>query len=215
MHSGAQKISNVDFTTIKKLSEDSLSTLFYHSLVKRFAESDTTLNYIDSNVIYYASAFARTYNPYGSSDEEKIFFDFYKQQKYTEAIPHGEAALKENPVNLKLLFRMLVCHHQLGDKENAKKYARMYFPLLNVIYQSGDGRSIETAFVVISVADEYEILSDLQLSITKQALVGETDVLTIDKKGQKPKKGEEKIKELYFNVSIPFEHLSKSFEKKE
>lgn len=105
---------------------------------------------------------------------------------------------------------MLVCHTTLGDKKTAKTYANKYFSLLDAIYSSGDGRSIETAYVVIKVADEYELLADLKLSCTKQALIEDTDLLTISTQNQKE---EPKITELYFNVSKPLDYLAQEFKK--
>ena len=206
-----QKVSNIDFDEIKLAVQDSSSILFYPLLIERFHWQDAMLTSEEYKYIYYGNIYSDNYNPYGESDNEKKFIEIFNQKKYEEAIPYGEDVIKENPVNLKVLLRMLHCHHQLGNKETAQDYANMYFSLLSVIYASGDGKSIETAYVVIKVSDEYVILNDLDLTRTKQALVGYTDILTIDTKGQKPKKGEKKIKSLYFNVSKPFEYLQKLF----
>ena len=121
--------------------------------------------------------------------------------------------MEENPVNPKISFKLLVCHSVLDDTLKARHYAKRYFPLLDCIYYSGDGNSIETAYVVINVKDEYEILADLELSMTMQSLVGNTDVLTLNTKNQKVEEGYEKVGKLYFNVSKPLNYLSEQFRK--
>lgn len=208
-----QKISNIDFDFIKTKIQDSSSTLFYPLLIERFINADTTLTEKEIELIYYGNVFSESYKPYSTSEAEKKFMELYRQEKYKEAIPFGEEVLKENPINLKISFKMLVCYNVLGDKTTAKHYANRYFPLLDCIYYSGDGKSIQTAFVVLKVPDEYEILSSLELQSKGQALVGDTDVLTIDKKNQKAEKGKKKISSLYFNVSKPLDHLQKEFSK--
>jgi len=203
----SQNISNVNFDEIKLKIKDSTSSTYYPKLIKRFIEFDKTLTNDDYKLIYYGNVYQSYYSPYGDSDNQDKFMELYKSEKYTEAIPLGEKVIQENAVNPKILFKLLVCHYTTGDTVTAKKYAKLYWGLLNRIYESGDGNGINSAYVVISVDDEYEILADLSLSMTKQALVGVTDVLTISKKGQKPPKGQKKITKLYFNVSKPFGHL--------
>jgi len=210
-----QTISNIDFDLIKSKTQDSTSTYYYPLLLERFLQFDTTLTDKEFSMIYYGNVFHPKYNPYGSGEHEDKFMEKFNKEKFREAIPLGEKELFDNPVNLKVLYRMLVCYHKLGDKTTAKKYANLYFGLLDEIYKSGNGKSIKTAYVVIKVSDEYVILSDLKLTRKKQRLVGDTDILTIETKGQKPIKGKKKIKELYFNVTKPLDYLQEQFRKKE
>lgn len=212
-YSFGQKISNIDFDLIKSKIKDSTSTFYYPTLIDRFVRADTTLTLEEYEYIYYGNVFSENYKPYETSENEEKFLEFYNQKKYNDAIPFGEKVLKENPINLKISFKMCVCQNSLGDKTKAKFYANRYFPLLNCIYNSGDGTSIETAYVVLKVPDEYEILADLELSSTKQALIGDTDLLTINTKNQKVKEGEKKIESLYFNVSKLLDNLQQEFRK--
>lgn len=211
-----QKISNIDFDLIKSQTQDSTSIYYYPVLIERFLQFDTTLTDREFCMIYYGNVFTDKYNPYGTGENEEKFMELYKQKKYQDAIPFGQNALIDNPVNLKIIFKMLVCFHVLEDKLTAKKYAQLYFGLLDEIYKSGNGQNIKSAYVVIKVEDEYEILSDLELIMKRQALVdGPTDILTIETKGQKPKRGEKKIKQLYFNVNKPFSSLRQQFKDKD
>jgi tetratricopeptide (TPR) repeat protein len=205
-----QRISNVDFDEIKLAIQDSSSNYYYPLLIERFQQFDSTFTEKEYKYIYYGNVYSEGYNPYGMTGKDNgiKFNALFNQAKFDEAIPYGQEIIKENPINLRILFKILVCYHQLGDTPSAQKYANMYFPLLDVIYNSGDGKSTKTAFVVISAHDEYEILNDLELSITRQALIGQTDLLTINTKGQKKLKGRKKIKELYFDVSKPLSWLS-------
>ncbi len=204
-----QKISNIDFDQIKQNIEDSSTIYFYPKLIQRFHQLDTTLTENDFRHLYYGSVFLENYNPYSRDKNEEKFNSLYNDEKYKKAIEFGENSLKEIPVNLNVLFRLMVCYHVTGDKITAKKYGRLYYGLLNEIYESGDGKSIITAYVVIKINDEYQILKDLKLQSRGQALLsGPTDRLSIDTEDQK------EISELYFNIAKPFESLSKMFKKK-
>ena len=209
-----QTISNVNFDIIKENIQDPTSQYYYPILTNRLIENDTTLTYDDFKHLYYGNIYTDNYRPYTVSNLEEEFNNVYVQKRFSEALEIGKKVLRENPINLNLTFSMLVCYYESGKKDTAKIFADKYFSLLNVIYQSGDGKSISTAFVVININDEYQVLSDLELNIKGQALLnGPTDKLIIDKKGQKRVKGQKKIKELYFNISKPIEHMKKQLGK--
>jgi len=217
-----QKISNVDFDKIKLEIQDSLSNYYYPLLIERFINFDTSFTETEYGYIYYGSIYSDNYFPYRTSDNEKQFIERFNQKKFEEAIPYGKEVLEENPVNLRFLFRMFICYQELNDIPTAYQYASMYYPLLNVILHSGDGRSKQTAFVVINVSDEYAILKELELTWTTQALSGRTDIftvkkkgevepVTIEKKGKKSKKGQTNSESIYFDVSKPMETLQRLF----
>jgi hypothetical protein len=202
-----QKVLTVDFDSVKVKISDQSSAYYYPDLIKRFVDGDTTLTSDDYFYIYYGTAFAENYNPYGTSDNEEKFYEFYNERKYKKAIPFGEKVLKENPVNLTMSFKMLVCHHVLGDSAGMKKYVLRHLNLQNVIFNSGDGNSIETAYVVLNVSDEYNLLFSMERKSIRQALVGDTDVLTTIFEDEKSDKN---TKDIYFNVRMPLDYLDRS-----
>ncbi len=209
LYSPAQKISNVDFDIIKREVTDSNSIFFYPKLIKRYKNADSTLSFIDFQHLYYGSVFQPNYSPYGHTESADKFYELYKNEKFKKALKAGEKAFAENPVNMTLVFRLAVTHLALGNKNQARKLADLYYKIMDVILSSGDGQSIQSAYVVISVADEYEIVAEHKLQVKKQQLIGHTDVLTFDKKSQKNRK--KKIKALYFDVTFPLNYLANSF----
>jgi hypothetical protein len=212
VYGNSQVISNVDFDKINKNVGDTFSTYFYPKLIDRLLKNDTTILPDEYSHLYFGNALYEKYNPYGRSDKFDEFKSKIKEQDYTGAGLIGKEILKENPVNIEMLYYLLICYDKQGVIDTARMYAKHFFSFLNVIYESGDGKSIQTAFVVMCVDDEYQILDDLGLESTGQALLdGPTDRLTINTKGQKVSKGQNKIKELYFNVTKPFEQMSKMF----
>lgn len=224
----AQKISGIDFDLINAHTSDSTSALYYPRLIERFKALDTTLNDEEYRHIYYGNVNYEHYNPYGKSDGEVDFTSLYSEQKFDKAIPFGKSCLEQNPVNIRVIYRMAICYLKTGENDLAKKYARQYYALINVIYSSGNGNSVETAFVVIKVADEYDVIGDMGLQSHGQALIGVTDRLTVspyeaesekEEKAKKKKKNKkdkkENTAELYFNVQKPFEYLSKQFKKED
>ena len=70
----------------------------------------------------------------------------------------------------------------LGDAEKAKLHVRWFVGLVDSVLKTGDGKTAKTAWVTISVPEEYAVLTRLRLKATTQALVnapeGMVDALT-------------------------------------
>ena len=81
-----------------------------------------------------------------------------------------------------------------------------YNNILSAIFDSGDGKTAATAFVVMCVSDEYEVMASMQVENTAQSLNGNCDVMDL-------KKNDINIDKLYFNVSKPLEAMMKMFKK--
>ena len=76
-------------------------------------------------------------------------------------------------------------------------------------FSEGDGRSVRTAFRVLSVADEYVVMQALGVeSVLSQSLV-EEHYDRIEISGATGYEGDE----IYFDVSLPMKHLDKVFGK--
>jgi len=206
----SQKIGRIDFDQIKMNISDSSSHFYYPNLLNRMWSDDSTLSQKDYQHLYYGSVFQPTYHPYGATFTKKEFNQIYATNNVDLSIDKGLDVLKENPVDLEVTLKILLLYLSKGDTFSAKIYARKYFGMLDEIYASGDGDSKESAYVVVSVDDEYRIIGDLGLSVKQQILIDDCDLLLIVKKGQK-RFGGKKIKRLYFNVRLPLLSLSNSY----
>lgn len=206
----AQNIGSINFSKIKLEIEDPTSEYYYPALLRRIWADDTTLTTYHYKRLYYGSVFQDYYHPYGASDAKKEFSQIYADKKYSEAIVKGKEVLRENPVDIEVTLKMIYSYLELKDTVSAKIYGHKYFGFLDVIYSSGDGRTAQTAFVVISVDDEYRIVGDLGLDVIAQMLIDDCDLLVFDKKSQR-KVRKKKIKQLYFNVQMPLMSLSGTF----
>lgn len=208
--SNAQVISRINFDEIKKEISDSNSIYFYPNLTARLISQDLTLTKLDYKHLYYGSVFQENYHPYGISNIQKKFNTAYTQNNdFVKVENLGLEVLQENPVNLGVMLKMIFLYNHLKNVEKATILATIYVGFLEEIYRSGDGKTCEDSFVVLSVDDEYCITGDLGLTVVKQSLVGSCDRLIFNRRGQK---GKNKIRQLYFNVKMPLMHFSKSYE---
>ena len=76
--------------------------------------------------------------------------------------------------------------------------------LLESVLHSGDGRSPETAWVAISIREEYSTLSALGFVVQRQALVnGDIDEMSVEKNGT--------TDTLYFNAAASLRRMRRRF----
>jgi len=152
------------------------------------------------------------YNPYNPeiTDIRGQCIKLMDEEKFKEVIEKAKQGLEKDKYNIQLLICLAISYRKIGDIENADKYRKMWTGLVDSILTSGDGKSSETAFRVISVGEEYAVLNVLKLEVISQKLVtiqgSDFDIFETVKSGRN-----EKIT-LYFNVDIPFKWLVKKNE---
>lgn len=176
----AQEELKIDYKEIKQRIEDPKSKDFYPTLLKRYNEFDEKLTLEEYSLIYYGFAYQDNYLK-NQLDEKKLS-TLEQQEKYDELISMCEKILKLNPVSLKANDLMAYSLYKTDKSETEwKKYQNRYRTLRKVITYSGDGLSCETAFKVIFVSDEYNMLYtyfDIE-KVHKQTLVGLCDKFEI------------------------------------
>ncbi|WP_044211694.1 DUF4919 domain-containing protein [Flammeovirga sp. OC4] len=132
----------------------------------------------------------------------------WEEENYEELVKYGEEVFDNTPLRLSDLYRVCSAHYSLGNIEEFRKYYAIYFGILEGMLATGNGTEPESAYIVITVSDEYAILNYLGMSSSSQALVKNNghsyDILT----GQYSD-GEEK--KVYFNVDVPLTSLNSSF----
>lgn len=166
--------------------------------MSRLVAYDTTLNVEDYRRLYYGYIFDKDYQPYRKfSDEKKLteLFngDNFSEKDYDEVIKLATSSINEFPFDLRSMNIMAFVYHLKGDEEMAKKISYRLHGTFGAILTTGDGKSCETGFHVISVSHEYVFLNMFQLSITEQNLTGNCDYLVLEK-------GQSSIDGIYFNI---------------
>ena len=185
----------------------------YARLCERLESGDTTLTSDQYATVYYGFAAQSRYNGslgYGEEDAMALI----EQDKPQEAFALCERILSKAPVSLQGHMTLLLAAGRAAiPPEQALRYAIRFDGLLDAVFRSGDGHSIQTAFRVLSVADEYVVMQALGVeSMLSQNLIEEHEKHydRIEISGATGYEGDE----IYFDVSLPMKHLDKVFGKK-
>ena len=163
---------------------------------------------------YYGTATRPDYSPYKSSNYDALHKALEKEnpekEDWENAAQVIDEQLKTDPTNIRFhLYKHIVYDNLYGpeSEKTADAYNQVVM-LLSAVTSTGDGRSKETAFHVISVADEYGIMDTFGLSPKMQSLVEDKgqsyDVMEL-------KENEYGLESMYFNITVSMEAMNKMF----
>jgi hypothetical protein len=120
--------------------------------------------------------------------------------------------LDDNPMDLEARMLLEFAYDQLEQHDLAANTHAFVGAMLDAIYHSGSGESLETARSVVAVAEEYTLLSVMGLKLIEQALIEENDRY-YDKMICKPRgQAEADSIDLYFDITAPYTFLQNMLE---
>ncbi len=203
-----------DYKQIKKEINLKNSEFYYPELLRRFEAADTTLTAAQLFHFYFGTATRSDYNPYRMSDYGAIQKALTKEtpgkEDWENAAKSIDEQLKSDPTNIRFhLFKHVVYSNLYGpEAEQTVGAYNQVIMLLSAVTSTGDGRSKETAYHVISVVDEYGILDVYGLTPKMQSLVEDKgqsyDVMELEDN----KYG---LESMYFNITMSMAAMNKMF----
>jgi hypothetical protein len=201
-----------DYKKIEKAIKKENTPLFYDTLFSRFLRGDTTMTVEEKQHLYFGYQFKENYSPYGDSDYSDSLKELYKKDKLTETdyklgLRFIDSVLKNEPFNMRKLNIGSKWLMKTGDTLKSGTFSNRINIIFDAILSTGDGKTPETAYYVIAVSHEYDVLSVLDFEFGgEQSLIGHNDYLKV-------KKNDYGIEGLYFDITAPFNTLSKMFKK--
>ncbi len=202
-----------DYKAINKEVNNPASPYYYAPLLKRYESADTTLSRQDFFYLYFGFSQQSGYSGYKTPNQADSIGDILKKKALTEEDKTElnrlcKAAAKELPFNLRYLSYLAYSYRLLKDTLNANQVNWKINGVADAIISTGDGKTEQTAFYVISVSDEYELLDIFHFEFAGQQSLTKSncDKLTL-------KTNRYELEALYFNVSVILDSLQKLFDK--
>jgi hypothetical protein len=123
---------------------------------------------------------------------------------FPAAIKNADVVLAGDYVDLDAHFAEYVAHRELHHDAESQFHKNVFDGLLHSITNSGDGKSEQTAYVVIQTHEEYVVMRTFGLTLNQQSLkrVNHHAYDVID--ATDPQSSQKVM--LYFNVDIPMKH---------
>lgn len=197
----AQEVEAPNYKEIRSTIQNAKGPNYYPTLMRRYLENDTTLTLEQYRNLYYGFSLQDDFVPY-----QAIRQDLYTMRSNLvssrgsahhcpEAIRVAQTALDDNPFDLLAISTMAFAYLQLKDSLKFQLWDAKQNGLLDAIVSSGDGETPETAFHVINLEHEYEVLNRLGLKIEADSLVNDrVEYLRV-------KENAEDIPGIFFNFS--------------
>jgi len=142
----------------------------YDELVARAKTGDANVDYL---ALRNAFAESPNYDPYGSNLRglQNDMLDAYRRADCAAVVAKADSILAVNFVHVDAHLLASLCHGKLGNEQAMRRERQAARGLIDSILRSGDGKSEESAFVVIQISEEYSILRLLELRPSSQALI--------------------------------------------
>lgn len=217
----SKKVTLIHHEEPEFVPTDTISNYFLFDYIKSLSEDDYYIkldsikNRLSSDFFALRMAYTHTdnYSPYGidESDSLKKASELIDSSKFDSAILVLNRVYDTNFVSIPAHLYLGYIYNQLGDSVQSNFHYYIYNGLLNSIYQSGDGQSPETAYIVISTKEEYNFLSWFNLQVNSQSLVAK-DAYSFDLMKVTDKNSGGKF-EIYFNIELAFSLLRDTFSK--
>jgi hypothetical protein len=173
----------------------------YATLVASLKAGNTNIDYARLRISYMDSPEYKQAKD--TSDAERAMWDSLHAKDYPKALKNAEEVLESEYVNIDAHYVAFVANEQMGTAEKADFHHAVFKGLVDSIMNSGDGLSPKTAWVVITVHEEYVVLRVLGMRPGEQSVL-HSEGHSYDE--MKVKDENDADHTFYFNVDIPFQH---------
>jgi hypothetical protein len=181
----------------------------YEDLLSRVKKQDADADFTALRMTY---AQTPDYDPYKDySDTREKIRSAIKDKDFENAMKRLEGIQRNNFVAIWSHSLAAIANKGLENEEQAKFHAYVGNGLLESIKNSGDGKSPETAYVVINTDEQYVFMASLGIRSTQQSLI-EKDGHRYDVHDGTDREGQEVV--VYFNIDLPMKWLSEALQEK-
>jgi hypothetical protein len=171
----------------------------YAAMVAKLKKGDTKIDFHALRIAYSETSDA---NPYGARLETRRSMNVaVQQQRCGEAIKIADEILKTTYLSPDVHAALSACMRAAGEIGKADFHKGVYLGLINSILSQGDGRTPDSAYIVISIEEEYAVMRALGLSVWAQQQMrrGEHSFEVLSGSNDKAKQ----TSKVFFNIDIP------------
>ncbi len=221
-----QEIAPPDYGEIKLAVFESKSENHYPKLLKRYCDNDSTLTLQQMRYLYYGYTLQEDFIPYQQTDHglyetrQKLTRKNIDTQTCHVAIEQAQKVLDNNPFDIPAISTIAIGYLQLGDTIHYTLWNNRLQGIFDAILSTGDGETPETAFHVINIEHEYEIINRLgQTIVSDSTCSDEIEYLKIqqiapietESQDQSGNKASDQVDGYYFNFGACLKTYMKKY----
>jgi tetratricopeptide (TPR) repeat protein len=187
----------------------------FAKLQDKFTKNYAEMGLDEIFMFYFGTTSQKNYSPYALPMIIKPISEqmegFLGKKEYSACIKTGQDFLKQYPAAIEIYLPLAIAYYESGDFVNYSEAISKYHAFINAILATGDGKSTQSAWVVISVRDEYVVLGYLGLTTSSQALLNDNGH-SFDRMNCANENKDEFS--FYFNIDKPFSSMAGSLKDK-
>jgi hypothetical protein len=197
-------------SSVRRPSAPTPTTSAYHDILARLQAKDTSIDFTALRLAYAASP---DYAPYGSDadDHRDSLNAALERRDYRRVIVEADSALGIDYLDIRTHVLRAYASEQLGDSAGAAWDRLIAARLAQSIIQSGAG-TVDSPYVVISVAEEYALLGMNHYQSGMQSLskcgTRPCDILETTHRDTQEKRT------FHFDITLPMTYMRRQFEGK-
>lgn len=154
-----------DFKTILDRTKNRYDTLYYIKLLTRFQDNDSTLTRAEILALMIGYTESRFFKPYADMLLEKEIIELNDDGHYKDAIHESRKYLQTHPLSLSINKECSFAYYQLRRKDSARYYMDMADMIMEGMIHSGKGKTPETAFFSLGLADGDFFIPNVGLTV--------------------------------------------------
>ncbi len=205
-------IRGINYDNIESNIKHADSTTYYLQLFSAYLVGDSSMSLQAKRHLYYGFIFQEKYNPYAISVYMDSISQFYgkvglNDKDFYKIIQYSDSILSIIPFDIRSLQAKAYAYYSLYEKENELRVQNQIIMIYDAILSSGDGLSQESAYQIIYVSHEYDLMDFLDFKFS-----GEQNIIEDKYDYLKVLPNELQVQGLYFDASATFNYLLKSYE---
>lgn len=208
-----------DADSKEDFSSDTLSNYMLFDYINSLTANDY-IQYLDSiknnlsdDFFSLRMAYTKTndYSPYSIEDRERHsrIENLIESKKYESALVVIDSILNHNFIDIISHLYSNYIYDKINKSNESIFHKRIYNGLLESILLSGDGKTTNTAFIVVNTKEEYMFLNWLGLIFKEQNLIF-ADGYAFDLMKTNEESTNDEY-EVYFNITLATNALKNSF----
>lgn len=163
-----------DFKNIIDSSQNNESRLYYHRLIKRFLDNDSSLTKYETLALMIGFTENPHYRPLEDMEKEQEIFEHNKNEEFQTAVVKSRRYLPTHPLSLLVLREISYAYQQLSKdyarnfvmdtaimfQDSGKYFMDLNDKIMEAMIFSGKGKTPETPIFSMGLADgEYFIFN--------------------------------------------------------
>ena len=150
----AQNIDSLRVLSFEKAHQN----LNYQKLVQKYNKAWLEVDTVELEYLYYLKYKNEDFTYYDLTADEKLFRAKYNSGDYRQSASAGIKLLQKDPTDLKTLLYTAISLKKINQGDSAAAFQHRFDVLLKIISRYGDGKTMETAYQLVKISDEYAIL---------------------------------------------------------